>query len=208
MELSCWRAVRNAPIKAIRCQTRPMSSAKLGSVIGASFGLIFVLVNTGSLPAAVAVLFRILAVLAFIAVLIAVVVAGRRPTPAGVDRTAAGGFTLGYWLVVAAEVGAIAAGLAVLNGPLHAPQAAVAWIALVVGIHFIALAVVWKLLFFHGLGAALMLCGVAGLVLAAAGSAVSPVDLVGGVVPGAILLGFGMWGATRSADSPVAKSVP
>ncbi len=77
---------------------------------------------------------------------------------------------MGYWLVVVAEVGAIAAGLVVLNGPLHAPQAAVAWIALVVGIHFIALAVVWNLLFFNGLGAALMLCGVAGLVLAATGS--------------------------------------
>ncbi len=110
---------------------------------------------------------------------------------------------MGYGLVVVAEVGAIATGLVVLNGPLHAPQAAVAWIALVVGIHFITLAVVWKLLFFNGLGAALMLCGVAGLVLAATGSAVSAIDLVGGVLPGAILLGFGLWGATRSADSPV-----
>jgi len=127
-------------------------------VIGAGFGLIFVLVNTGSFPAAVAVLFRVLAVLAFIAVLLAVVVAERRPSPASADRPMGGGFTLGYWLVVVAEVGAIAAGLAVLNGPLHAPQAAVAWIALVVGIHFIALAAVWKLLFFHGLGVALMMC--------------------------------------------------
>jgi hypothetical protein len=169
-------------------------------VIGAGFGLIFVLVNTGSFPAAVAVLFRVLAVLAFIAVLLAVVVAERRPSPASADRPMGGGFTLGYWLVVVAEVGAIAAGLAVLNGPLHAPQAAVAWIALVVGIHFIALAAVWKLLFFHGLGVALMLCGVAGLVLAAAGSAVGPIDLAGGVMPGAILLGFGLWGATRSRD--------
>lgn len=184
-----------------------MSSAKLGSVIGASFGLIFVLVNTGAVPAAVAVLLRALAVVAFTAVLIAVVVARRRPT-ASVDRPAAGGFTSGYWLVVVAEVGAIAAGLVVLNGPLHAPQAAVAWIALVVGIHFIALAVVWKLLFFNGLGAALMLCGVAGLVLAATGSAVSAIDLVGGVLPGALLLGFGLWGATRSTAVPVAKSVP
>lgn len=184
-----------------------MSSARSGSVIGAGFGLIFILVNTGSLPVAVAVLFRVVAVVAFVAVLIAVVVARRRP-PTGVDRSAVGGFTVGYWLVVVAEVGAIAAGLVVLNGPLHAPRAAVAWIALVVGIHFIALAVVWKLLFFHGLGAALMLCGVAGLVLAATGSAVSAIDLVGGVLPGAILLGFGLWGATRSADSPVAKSVP
>lgn len=185
-----------------------MSSAKLGSVIGASFGLIFVLVNTGSFPAPIAVLLRVLAVVAFIAVLIAVVVAARRPTPAGVDRPAAGGFTMGYWVVVLAEVVAIVAGLVVLNRPLHAPQAAVAWIALAVGIHFIALAVVWKLLFFHGLGAALMLCGVAGLVLAATGSAVSAIDLVGGVLPGAILLGFGLWGATASANSPVAKSVP
>ena len=46
-----------------------MSSAKLGSVVGAGFGSLFVLVNTGSLPAAVAVLLRVLAVLAFIAVL-------------------------------------------------------------------------------------------------------------------------------------------
>ena len=177
-------------------------------MIGACFGLIFVLVNTGSLSAAFAALFRVLAVLAFIAVLLAVVLVGRRPTRAGVDRPAAGGFTLGYWYVVVAEVGAIAAGLVVLNGPLHAPQAAVAWIALVVGSHFIALAVVWKLLFFRGLGVALMLCGVAGLVLAATGSTVSAIDLVGGVVPGAILLGFGLWGATRSADSPVARSGP
>lgn len=66
------------------------------------------------------------------------------------------------------------------------------WIALIVGIHFIALAVVWKMLFFHGLGAALMLCGVAGLALAATGAAVSAIDLAGGVLPGAVLLGFGL----------------
>jgi len=37
-------------------------------------------------------------VVAVIAVLITVVVAGRRP-PAGVDRPEAGGFTLGYWVL-------------------------------------------------------------------------------------------------------------
>ncbi len=55
------------------------------------------------------------------------------------------------------------------------------------GVHFIAFAVIWKLLFFHGLGAALMICGVAGFVLAAIDAAVSAIDLVGGVLPGAIL---------------------
>lgn len=88
---ACWRAAQ-CPDQAFLGQNRPMSSAKLGSVIGASFGLIFVLVNTGSLPAALAILFRVLAVLAFIAVLIAVALMGRRPTRAG-DRPAAGGFT-------------------------------------------------------------------------------------------------------------------
>jgi len=107
--------------------------------------------------------------------------------PAGVDRPAGDRrFHLGL-LACVAEVGVIAAGLVVLNGPLHAPQAAVAWIALVVGVHFLAFAVIWKLLFFHGLGAALMICGVAGFVLAAIGAAVSAIDLVGGVLPGAIL---------------------
>ncbi len=63
----------------------PYVSGEVGLNDRSEFGLIFVLVNTGSLPAAVAVLFRVLAVIAFIAVLVAVVVAGRRPTPAGVD---------------------------------------------------------------------------------------------------------------------------
>lgn len=44
---------------------------------------------------------------------------------------------------------------------------------------------VWELLFFHGLGAAQMLCGVDGLVLAATASAVSAIDLVGGDSRGA-----------------------
>ncbi len=70
------------------------------------------------------------------------------------------------------------------------------------------MALVWKPLFFHGLGAALMLCGVVGLGLAATGSAVRAIDLVDGVLPGVILLGFALWGVTRSAASPVAKSVP
>lgn len=42
-----------------------MTPEKLGSVIGAVFGLIFVMVNTGSSPAAIALLLRVLAVLAF-----------------------------------------------------------------------------------------------------------------------------------------------
>jgi hypothetical protein len=56
----------------------------------------------------------------------------------------------------------MAAGLAVLNGPLDAPQAGVAWVSLVVGVHFFALAVAFAEPFFHRLGGAITVCGLAG----------------------------------------------
>jgi len=170
-----------------------MTPERLGSVIGAVFGVIFVLVNTDSLPTVVAALLRALAVIALVAVLVRV----RRPGGSMVARQSGGGLGRGYWLVVAAEVLAIAVGLAVLNGPLATPQAAVAWISFVVGAHFFALALLWKQSLFHVLGTALLLCGGLGLVLAATGSGDGAIDLVAGVLPGAILLGFGLWGSTR-----------
>lgn len=80
-----------------------MSPEKLGSLIGAAFGLVFVVVNTGSVATAVAIFLRVLAVAAFLTILMAV----RRPAPAGSMRTAGAGFGRQYWLVVAAEVLAI-----------------------------------------------------------------------------------------------------
>ena len=64
---------------------------------------------------------------------------------------------------MAAEVLAIWIGLALLNGPLDTPHAAVAWISSVVGAHFFALAVVWRNPLFSWLGAALLGCGAVGL---------------------------------------------
>jgi hypothetical protein len=129
-----------------------MSQEKLGSLIGAAFGLVFVLVNTSSVAAALAVLLRVLGVVAFLAVLIAVC----RPGPAAGTRAGGGGFSRRYWLVVAAEVLAIWSGLALLNGPLQTPHAAVAWVSAVVGAHFIALALAWRNRLFHWLGTALL----------------------------------------------------
>ena len=128
-----------------------MASEKLGSLIGAAFGLVFVLVNTSLVSTALAVLLRLLRAGAFLAVLIAV----RRPGTATGKRAAGGGFGRRYWLVVAAEVLAIWIGLALLNGPLDTPRAAVAWISSVVGAHFFALALVWRNPLFHWLGAGL-----------------------------------------------------
>lgn len=174
--------------------TAAMAPEKVGSVVGAAFGLVYVLANTASLPGGLRLVLRAVAVLAFVTVLVAAL----RPGGAGSAAAAGGGPGRGYWIVVAGEVLAIAGGLAALNGPLGAPQAAVAWISCVVGAHFVALALVWRQRLFHVLGAALLVCGLLGLALAVLGSPDAAVDLVAGVIPGAVLLSFGLWGSTTS----------
>ena len=68
-------------------QTAHMPPEKLGGLIGTGFGLVFVLVDTGSLARAIAVLLRVLAVGAFVTVVVAV----RRVTPATGTHAAGGG---------------------------------------------------------------------------------------------------------------------
>jgi hypothetical protein len=175
-----------------------MAPEKLGSLIGGAFGLVFVLVNAGPLPTALDAAVRIIGVVAFVVVLVAL----RRPRSAVARaRPATGGFGRGYWFVVLAEVVAILAGVRLLSGPLDTPDAGVAWAATVVGLHFVALAVVWAQRFFHVLGAAIAVCGLAGLVLALAGAPTAASATVGGVLPGLLLLAFALWGVLTSTDS-------
>jgi hypothetical protein len=201
--MTCHRGSSTC-VELPRVHTGPVLQENLGSLIGAAFGLVFVLVNTSTAATAIAVLLRVLGVVAFLVVVIAVC----RPGPATGTRAGDGGFSRRFWLVVAAEVLAIWIGLALLNGPLHTPHAAVAWVSSVVGAHFIALALVCRNPLFHWLGAALLGCGVVGLVLAGRGTDAGVIALVGGVLPGAILLGFGLWGSTRGAGSYSAQAVP
>lgn len=182
-----------------------MPGQRIGSVIAGAFGLVYVLVNAGPLPAAWTLTLRVLAAAAFVAVLVSVVRSGlsgphRDDHRGGQQRLV---FGRAYWLVVAAEAVALFLGARLLSGPLHAPDAGVAWVSVVVGVHFFALAAVFGEHFFHWLGAVITACGVLGLVLAATGAAEPTIALVGGVVPGAVLLGFGRWGAGRI--EPVAQ---
>jgi hypothetical protein len=173
-----------------------MTPEKLGSSIGAAFGLGFVLANTGALPTGVALVLRVLGLAAFVAVF--VLLRRRRSSTGTVPPLEGRRFGQGYWLVVAVEVVAIAVGLALLNGPLHTPRAAVAWISFVVGAHFFGLAAIWKQSLFQWLGVSILLCGALGLVLAIAGSSTGAIDTVGGVLPGGLLLGYGLRSSKRS----------
>jgi hypothetical protein len=174
---------------------------RLGSLVGAVFGLVYVIVNAGALPSVVGLPLRGLGGIAFVAVLVAVRQGGDGD---GAGRD--GAFGRGYWLVVGAEVAALAAGLAVLNGSLDEPQAGVAWVSFVVGIHFFALAAVFGEPFFHLLGGAITACGVAGLALTAAGAGEAPIAAVSGVLPGALLLASGWWGARRAGQPATAPA--
>jgi hypothetical protein len=168
-----------------------MTPERLGSLIGAVFGLVFVLVNAGPLPTGAGIVVRALGILLFLLVLVIVGRARRRPAS---PRQAGGGFGVGYWLVVAAEVIAIVVGVRLLGGPLDTPDAGVAWVAFVVGVHFVALAIVWAQPLFHWLGGSLSACGAVGLILAFADAPQAAVATVGGVLPGALLLTFALWG--------------
>ena len=79
----------------------------------------------------------------------------------------------------------------------------IAWISFVVGAHFFGLAAIWKQSLFLWLGSSILLCGALGLVLAIAGSSTGAIDTVAGVLPGGLLLGFGLW-SSKNSRIPVA----
>ena len=78
-----------------------MTSTYVGHVIGASFGLVFVLVNSAPFPSAVRVAACVLAVVAF-GVVVAGFVTTLRTTGREDSRPVAG-FTGRYWIIVGVE---------------------------------------------------------------------------------------------------------
>ncbi|MET7532044.1 hypothetical protein [Streptomyces goshikiensis] len=179
-----------------------MTKERTGRIIGASFGLAFIQVNAGALPVAAGTVLRVLAVAAFVALLITLRRApapAPRPAPAA-EAAPAVHFGRRYRYVVAAEAVVGVAGIVVINNLLHTPRATVGWIALVVGVHFFGLAVVWRMPALHRLGAGLSGCGAGGLALAAAGAPQAAVAAVAGVLPGALLLGSAWWKVRGGAE--------
>lgn len=171
-----------------------------GLLIGAMFGAVFVFVNTHDPLSGTAVLvLRVAAGLAAAAVLALWLAAARGGREAGAAARAAM-FGRGYLAVVAAEAVALFGGLRVLAA-LEAPeQTGVAWVALVVGAHFVVLAPIWRSWDIAVPGVVLTLLGVAGLVLAATSAALW-VPFLSGVLSGVVLLAGAVtvgWRATRA----------
>ncbi|MFC4060060.1 hypothetical protein ACFOWE_17275 [Planomonospora corallina] len=94
---------------------------------------------------------------------------------------------MGYLVIVAIEVVLLFGGIAALRVLERPEETNVAWIALIVGVHFVALGPVWKNRSIMLPGAVLTVLGLAGLAMTFT-SALPWVPFVSGVLSGATLL--------------------
>jgi hypothetical protein len=170
-----------------------VSERLTGLGVGAAFGTAFVLANAHPpLGENVRLGLRVAIVGVDVALLLLIALAARRRrvhSDVGPARTRVTGAWFGrsFLWVVTAELFVLVAGLQLLRA-LGAPtQANVAWIALVVGLHFVAFAVIWKEKSIAIPGWLLFALGVAGLVMSDTG-ALRWVPLVSGVASGCALL--------------------
>lgn len=143
----------------------------VGFLIGAGFGLAFVLANSGPpLDTTLALVLRVLAVAALLAIIALTVSLSRRPAP-GTDTPQEGPrmrFGAFYGVVVALEVVLILGGIQALRAMEAPMQANVAWIALVVGVHFLPLAWYWRARSILGAAVYISALGAVGLAMALA----------------------------------------
>ena len=158
----------------------------VGSVVAITFGTVFVLVNSGGLPAPWPLVIRVIGLLVAALLIVGLVLVVRRGSSA-TEAPASDFVDRRYWLIVALEAGALFGGLAVVNGVLHRTAVSVAWVALVVGVHFFGLARIWHMPLYHWLGAAMTVLGLAGFLIYALGGPAAIVGLVAGVGSGAAL---------------------
>jgi hypothetical protein len=159
---------------------------RISIVITTVFGFIYIMANAQLLPATEATAVRAIGILAAGGLLFSLP-RPDRPDPPGF------GFSRGYWLIVAAEVAAGVGGLIVLSAVLGIHDASIAWISVVVGVHFFGFYVIWRLPIMVWIGAAITVCGALGLLAAGFDRSAVLIAVVAGIVPGAVLLAGGYW---------------
>lgn len=163
---------------------------RLGSLISAVGGLVFVLVNAGGLPDPLGLAVALTGVAVFVAAVWYSVERTRSwpRGPAPLPRS-----MRVYWACVAAEVVAIPVGALVLREVVRRPVLTPVWVVFVVGVHFLPFASAFGVPLFGALGVSMMVVAVVGAVAAwnvgAVGAAAA------GVAAGALLLAFAVIGS-------------
>lgn len=181
---------------AVHSRPQPAAGAEIGSLIGGAFGLVFLIVNSAGFSTLGRTLVLIVGIAAFAAIaFLAFRGLGRmkraQAQTADSQVRTGGPFGRSYWIIVAIEAVALFGGIRLLSGMGH-PELGVAWVAFVVGTHFYALGYVFKLGRFHILATVVTACGIAGFIAFFAG-APEFIPVLGGIIPGFVLLAFGLW---------------
>jgi hypothetical protein len=162
-----------------------MSGERLGASIAAIAGLVFILINSGSLPGETALLVRLLGIVAFALVWFAVI---RRTSPGQHPMIPDPRARRIYWSSVTFEALLIPLGASTL-GRNHRPELVVPWVALVVGVHFLPFAKAFAVNGFRPLAWCLIgLAMIGGIFALTLGATVGTV--VAGVLSGVALLTF------------------
>lgn len=187
-----------------------ITPTNIGHVIGSSFGLVFVLVNSAPFASGLRIAACILAVAVFLVILAAFGRTDRMTRKHGPTRDETGGTVIGfpvrYWIIVGVEATFLFGGLAIIQQ--FEPAATLGWIALVVGVHFFPLSRLWA----SGraqitrIAFAMTALGIVGLVLAFTTHNADVVAVVSGVGSGIVLLGTAFIVAVRTlAQRSVAR---
>ena len=161
---------------------------RIGSMIGAIGGLVFVLVNAGPLGTPVSLVLRVLGGVVFVATIWWAVIRSL-----GVDTGPPARAALRvYAISVIAELVAIVLGAQILVRVLHRPELTLVWVVFVVGVHFIPFSRAFSLSRFAVLGAALIATAlIGGLITVLVTPLGSPWT---GVVAGFVLFGSALAG--------------
>ena len=154
-----------------------------GSMIGVVFGVVFFVANAGPFGTPGALVVRVVGIAIGVALLVRIIQLRRRVTVTPDSL----GFGRGYWFVVLGEVVLLFGGVLVINRVLHHPEASVAWVAVVVGVHFVVLGRIWRESLFTLLGVVMTVLGVVGVVLAVTTSSAVAVAAVAGLGSGLAL---------------------
>ena len=152
------------------------------SIITAAFGIVWAVWGASGLPAAARGPVVAAGIVAGV-IIISRAVRLRRTAPAPATSMFR---SRQYRLVVAAEVVAIAAGLASL-AVAGASEYIVAWVAIVVGVHFLAFGRFISA-FYYPLGALVTAGGIAGIAVGVAGGSAGAVEATAGLTAAASLL--------------------
>ncbi|MBG6215045.1 MULTISPECIES: hypothetical protein [unclassified Cryobacterium] len=174
-------------------QQPPITPTYIGHVIGSSFGLVFVLVNSAPFALGLRIVACVLAVVVFIVIIAAFIrttrLTRRRGRAQNETDHAVVGFTGRYWIIIGVEVIMLFGGLAIVRQV--EPAAALGWIALVVGVHFFPLSRLWApgRAQIVAIAIAMTVLGIVGLVLAFTTHNADTVTVVSGVGSGIVLLG-------------------